>query len=74
MQRQGKRLTNYVSTADLTDLSMRFKRFGSEAWDQVVAGKLEDRDDYVRLEAEANTYEKAALAINELIVKRKVKL
>ena len=67
-------MTNYVSTVDLTDLSVRFKRFAQEAWDEVVAGKLEDRDDFIRLEAESNTYEKCALAINELIVKRKVKL
>lgn len=67
-------MTNYISTADLTDLSMRFKRFAREAWEEVAAGKLDDRDDYIRLEAESNTYEKAALAINELIVKRKVKL
>lgn len=67
-------MANYVSTVDLTDLSVRFKRFAQQAWDEVVAGKIEDHDDYIRLEAESNTYEKAALAVNDLIVKRKVKL
>lgn len=67
-------MTNYVRTADLTDLSIRFKRFASQAWDQVVAGKIDDRDLYLTLEAEANTYEKASLALNDLIIKKKVRL